>query len=178
MAVNAQAYFAANPDVAASFASNNYGMTADEFANYHFKTYGASESRTTPTGVTNQQIVGFLKANPDLSDEQIVSSMKTYGISPAQMAGAVGLNEGEIASRVAATLPANQAVLLGDTYVQAVNQVIGSGEDQQIGGLENVITYKAGENKTGGGYNQYNPDGTLNNTHLLVNLRELVFNKK
>ena len=77
MAVNAQAYFAANPDVAASFASNNYGMTADEFANYHFANYGASESRTPPTGVTNEQILDFLKANPNLTDEQIVSSMKT-----------------------------------------------------------------------------------------------------
>ena len=164
MAVNAQTYFAANPDVAASFASNNYGMTADEFANYHFANYGASESRTPVAGVTNEQIIGFLKDNPDLTDEQIVSSMKTYGISPSQMAGAVGLNEGEIASRVAATIPQGQTITLGDTIVQPVYQVTGSGETQEIGGLENVLTYKVGENQVGGGYNQYNPDGSLART--------------
>jgi hypothetical protein len=164
MAVNAQAYFAANPDVAASFASNNYGMTADEFANYHFANYGASESRTPPTGVTNEQILDFLKANPNLTDEQIVSSMKTYGISPSQMAGAVGLNEGEIASRVAATVPYGQTVTLGDTIVQPVYQVTGSGQDQQIGGLENVITYKATDNQAGGLYTQYTPTGEVEKT--------------
>ena len=114
--------------------------------------------------VSSEQIVDFLVANPGMSDAQIVAAMEQYGVSPAQMAQAVGLNEGEVAARVGAVIPPNQAVLLGDTYVQAVNQVIGSGEDQQIGGLENVITYKASENQAGGGYNQYNPDGTLQRT--------------
>jgi hypothetical protein len=114
--------------------------------------------------VTSAQIVDFLVANPDLTDAQIVTAMETYGVSPAQMAQAVGLDEGAVASRVAATIPQGQTVTLGDTIVQPQYQVIGSGEDQQIGGLENVYTYKVGENKTGGGYNQYNPDGTLART--------------
>jgi hypothetical protein len=114
--------------------------------------------------VTSAQIVDFLVANPDLTDAQIVSAMEQYGVSPAQMAQAVGLDEGAVAARVGAVIPPNQAVLLGDTYVQAVNQVIGSGEDQQIGGLENVITYKASENQAGGGYQQYTPTGELQRT--------------
>jgi hypothetical protein len=114
--------------------------------------------------VTSQQIIDFLLANPGMSDAQIVAAMEQYGVSPAQMATAVGLPEGEVAARVAAVIPPNEAVLLGDTYVQAINQVIGSGEDQQIGGLQNVITYKAGENQTGGGYNQYTPTGELERT--------------
>ena len=114
--------------------------------------------------VTSAQIVDFLLANPGMSDAQIVSAMEQYGVSPAQMATAVGLDEGAVAARVGAVIPPNQAVLLGDTYVQAVNQVIGSGEDQQIGGLENVITYKAGENQAGGGYQQYTPTGELQRT--------------
>ena len=114
--------------------------------------------------VTSAQIVDFLVANPDLTDAQIVSAMEKYGVSPAQMAQAVGLDEGAVAARVGAVIPPNQAVLLGDTYVQAVNQVIGSGEDQQIGALENVITYKAGENQVGGGYQQYTPTGELQRT--------------
>jgi hypothetical protein len=99
-----------------------------------------------------------------MSDADIADAMATYGVSPADMAKATGLDEGQVAARVAATLPPNEAVLLGDTYVQAVNQTTGSGEDQQVGGLQNVITYKEGDNKVGGSYNQYNPDGTLART--------------
>ena len=111
--------------------------------------------------VTNEQILGFLTANPDLTDAQIVAAMEQYGVSPAQMASAVGLNEGEVAARVAATVPPGQSVTLGDTIVQPQYSVTGSGEDQQIGGLENVYTYKVGENQVGGAYNQYSGTGEL-----------------
>jgi hypothetical protein len=114
--------------------------------------------------VTSAQIVDFLVANPGMSDAQIVTAMETYGVSPAQMANAVGLDEGAVASRVAATIPQGQSITLGDTIVQPNYQVIGDGENQQIGGLENVYTYKVGQNQVGGGYNQYNPDGTLQRT--------------
>ena len=98
MAVNAQTYFAANPDVAESYAQNSYGMTPDAFAEFHFKNFGAAESRGG-SGVTTLQILDYLKASPGLSDAQIASSMKTYGISPAQMAEAVGLPVSEIQQR-------------------------------------------------------------------------------
>jgi hypothetical protein len=114
--------------------------------------------------VTSEQIVDFLVANPGMSDAQIVTAMETYGVSPAQMAQAVGLNEGEVASRVAATIPQGQSITLGDTIVQPQYQVIGDGENQQIGALENVITYKASENQAGGGYQQYTPTGELQRT--------------
>jgi hypothetical protein len=99
-----------------------------------------------------------------MSDAQIVSAMEQYGVSPAQMASAVGITEGEVASRVAAVIPPNQTIQLGDTIVQPVYQVSGSGEDQQIGGLENVITYKASDNKAGGAYTQYTPTGEVEQT--------------
>ena len=114
--------------------------------------------------VTNRQIIDFLLANPGMSDAEIVAAMETYGVSPAQMAQAVGVSEGEVAARVGAAIPPNQAVLLGDTYVQAVNQVTGSGEDQQVGGLENVITYKTVDNKVGGDVNFYSPTGEFQQT--------------
>ena len=113
---------------------------------------------------TSQQIVEFLLKNPDMTDEQIVKAMETYKISPAQMATAVGLDEGVVSARVAATLPPNETKLLGDTYVQAVNKVTGSGETQQVGGLENVITYKASDNKDGGDINYYSPTGEFQQT--------------
>jgi len=114
--------------------------------------------------VTNQELFNIFLENPNMSDSQIATLMQENGISPAQVAQTFNMPEGEVAARVAATLPPNQAVLLGDTYVQAVNQTTGSGQDQQVGGLQNVITYKADENKVGGGYNQYTPNGELERT--------------
>jgi hypothetical protein len=114
--------------------------------------------------VTSAQIVDFLLTNPGMTDAQIVTAMETYGVSPAQMAQAVGLDEGAVAARVAATVPQGQTVTLGDTIVQPQYQVIGDGENQQIGGLENVYTYKVGENQAGGGYQQYTPTGELQRT--------------
>ena len=114
--------------------------------------------------VTSAQIVDFLLANPGMTDDQIVKAMETYGISPAQMATAVGLDEGAVASRAAATIPQGQTITLGDTIVQPVYQTTGSGMDQQIGGLENVITYKATDNRAGGSYTQYTPTGEVEKT--------------
>jgi hypothetical protein len=114
--------------------------------------------------VTSAQIVDFLVANPSMSDAQIVTAMETYGISPAQMAQAVGLDEGAIATRAAVTVPQGQTITLGDTIVQPVYQTTGSGMDQQVGGIENVITYKATDNKAGGAYTQYTPTGEVEKT--------------
>ena len=114
--------------------------------------------------VTSQQIIDFLLANPGMSDAQIVAAMEQYGVSPAQMATAVGLDEGAVASRAAATVPQGQTITLGDTIVQPVYQTTGSGMDQQIGGLENVITYKATDNRAGGSYTQYTPTGEVEQT--------------
>ena len=114
--------------------------------------------------ITSRQIIDFLLANPSMSDADIVKAMETYGVSPAQMAEAVGLDEGAVASRAAATVPYGQTVTLGDTIVQPVYQVTGSGDSEQIGGLENVITYKATDNRAGGAYTQYTPTGEVEKT--------------
>lgn len=113
---------------------------------------------------TSQQIVDYLLANPGMTDAQIVAAMETFQISPAQMAAAVGLDEGAVASRVAATVPQGQTITLGDTIIQPVYQTTGSGMDQQIGGIENVITYKATDNRAGGAYTQYTPTGEVEQT--------------
>ena len=119
--------------------------------------------------VTSAQIVDFLVANPGMSDAQIVAAMEQYGVSPAQMAQAVGLNEGEVASRVAATVPPGQSVTLGDTIVVPQYRTTGSGETQEIGPLETVYVskttgdpnYKA---PVGSEYQQYGADGTFQRT--------------
>lgn len=119
--------------------------------------------------VTTADILGWLQANPNASDSEIANAMEIAGVSPAQMAQAVGVSEGEVAARVAATIPPGQAKLLGDTWVQPQYQYIQSGEDNQIGPIESVQVYK-----TTGGINdevavgtkiqEYNPDGTFSRT--------------
>ena len=93
--------------------------------------------------VTNQQIIDYLLANPNLSDAQIVSTMEQFKISPAQMATAVGLDEGVVASRVAATVPPGNSITLGDTVIVPQYQTTGSGMDQQVGALESFATSKS-----------------------------------
>ena len=118
---------------------------------------------------TSQQIVEFLLKNPDMTDDQIVKAMETYGISPAQMATAVGLKEGEVVSRVAATIPEGQSVTLGDTRIAPQYEVRGSGEDRQVVGIENIyvekttgdVNYKA---PVGSTYQVYGADGTFQRT--------------
>ena len=114
--------------------------------------------------VSTAQIVDFLTTNPNLTDDAIVKVMETYKVSPAELAKAVGLPEGTITARIAETVPNGQTITLGDTVVQPVYKVTGSGQDEQVGGIENVITYKASENKTGGAYTQYTPTGEVEKT--------------
>jgi hypothetical protein len=118
------------------------------------------QTMTNPSAVPAGFIEG-LTAIPNVTDQQIVSAMKKANVSPKNLADALGIAEGEVAARVARTVPYGSTVQLGDTIVQPVYQVTGSGQDQQIGAIENVLTYRASDNKAGGGYTQYTPDGTF-----------------
>ena len=114
--------------------------------------------------VSNQDVINFLASNPGMSDADIAAAMEQYGVSPSQMALATGLSEGEVTSRLAATLAPNQATLFGDTYVQPIYTQLGSGMDAQQGPLENVVTYKANDNQVGGNVNWYDPTGAYQQT--------------
>ena len=119
--------------------------------------------------VTSQQIIDFLLANPGMSDAQIVAAMEQYGVSPAQMATAVGLPEGEVVSRVAVTVPQGQTITLGDTIVAPQYRTTGSGETAEIGELETIYTSKTTGDPNyrapvGSEYQQYGADGTLQRT--------------
>jgi hypothetical protein len=114
--------------------------------------------------VTNQELFNIFLENPNMSDSQIVTLMETKGISPEQVSSTFGIPVGDVVSRAGAVIPPNQTVTLGDTIVQPVYQTTGSGMDQQVGGLENVITYKATDNRAGGSYTQYTPTGEVEKT--------------
>jgi len=118
---------------------------------------------------TNQQIIDYLLANPELTDVQIRDAMKQFSITPAQMASAVGLSEGAILSRIAATIPYGSTFTIGDMIIAPQYRVTGSGETEEIGGLEGFYTskttgdpnYKA---PVGSEYQQYAADGTFQRT--------------
>lgn len=129
---------------------------------------GQADSQTSKA-VANPAALpkGFLDgiaAIPNVTDQQIVTAMKTAKVSPKNLADGLGISEGEIIARVAATVPNGQTVQLGDTIIQPKYRVTGSGKTEEIGPIENVYSYRAGDNKVGGGYTQYKPDGTVERT--------------
>ena len=103
--------------------------------------------------ISDQQIFDFFLGNP--TDAQTFEAMKTFGISPQRIATATGTKVTDIIPRLAPFLPRDQAVLLGDTWVQGNYRYMQSGEDNQLGPLESINIYK-----TTGGVKDKLPVGT------------------
>jgi len=74
-------YFAANPDVAAAYAVNSYGMTPEAFAQTHYDKYGSTEQRSSPLTATSNSNA-YLLANPDVAAAYAKNS---YGMTPAEL---------------------------------------------------------------------------------------------
>jgi hypothetical protein len=118
---------------------------------------------------TKTRMTDYLTSNPGASDASIAKAMETLGVSPSDMSKIVGVPEGEIAARVAATVSPGMSVTLGDTVVAPQYRTTGSGMDEQIGALETFTTskttgdpnYKA---PVGTPVNIYSPTGELVNT--------------
>ena len=104
---------------------------------------------------STENVIDFLVSNPNASDAEIVESMKTFGVSPAQLATATGTKEGAIAARVAATVSPGSSVTLGDTVIVPQYRTTGSGMDEQVLGLEGFAS-----SKTTGDPNYKAPVGT------------------
>ena len=87
-------YFKLNPDVAAAYAKNSYGMTPEQFANYHWQNYGKNEQRVSPDGVTpevlNSNIIKWINDNPSASAADITAVMKKSGVNAQDVAKALG----------------------------------------------------------------------------------------
>ena len=126
-----------------------------------------TQAAPNPSAVPKGFIEG-LTAIPNVTDQQIVTAMKGANVSPKNLADALGISEGEVIARVAGTVPYGQTVQLGDTIVQPKYRVTGSGETEEIGPIENVYSYRVSDNKVGGGYTQYKPDGTVERTGTQV----------
>jgi hypothetical protein len=127
----------------------------------------ASKAVANPAALPKGFLEG-LAAIPNVTDQQIVTAMKTANVSPKNLADGLGISEGEVIARVAGTVPNGQTVQLGDTIVQPKYRITGSGETEEIGPIENVYSYRVSDNKAGGGYTQYKPDGTVERTGTQV----------
>jgi hypothetical protein len=90
-------YFAQNPDVAAAYKENSYGMTPEAFAQTHYDKYGSTEQRVSPL-TANTNANAYLAANPDVAKEYTANS---YGMTPAQVAAYHDTNYGAAEQRAA-----------------------------------------------------------------------------
>lgn len=89
-----------------------YGVTGDEVAramglNYDQALQAYNQAQNFKTNYTDEDILNiqnFLRANPGMSDAEIVSNMLTYGVGPAAMARATGLAMDEVQRRYDAVM--------------------------------------------------------------------------
>lgn len=83
-------YFAANPDVAAAYQTNPYGLTQDQFAQVHYQNYGQPEGR------------GGFGMTPLAGNNEISIGRNAAGYADAgaidQYQGALGANTGHLAN--------------------------------------------------------------------------------
>ena len=88
-------YFMQNPDVAAAYAQNNYGMTPEQFAATHFQKFGQTEQRAAPVTTA---LPAYFTQNPDVAVSYLKNS---YGLTPEQFAATHYQNFGQTEQRAA-----------------------------------------------------------------------------
>ena len=86
------AYFAQNPDVAAAYEKETYGLTPQQFADKHFELYGGPlEQRAAPavveaiTSGNLKTLPAYFAQNEDVAENYLEN---TYGLTPQQFADA------------------------------------------------------------------------------------------
>ena len=104
--MSAAAYFQQNPDVAAAYSQNTYGLTPEQFAQTHYELYGQQEQRAAPAVVeqiTSGSLSGlptYFQQNPDVAAEY---AENTYGLTPQQFAAEHYARYGQTEQRVSPT---------------------------------------------------------------------------
>jgi hypothetical protein len=83
------AYFVQNPDVAAAYEKETYGLTPQQFADTHFALYGGQEQRAAPpvveavTSGNLSTLPAYFSQNKDVAQDYLEN---TYGLTPEQFA--------------------------------------------------------------------------------------------
>ena len=95
--------------------------------------------------VTNQQIIDYLLANPNLSDAQIAATMQEFSVTPTQLAQAVGADPAQIQARFAEAAP---NVYTAENVNKLASQILAQNTTEKwTGGLppEKAALYMADE---------------------------------
>ena len=95
--------------------------------------------------VTNQQIIDYLLANPNLSDAQIAATMQEFSVTPTQLAQAVNADPAEIQARFAEAAP---NVYTAENVNKLASQILAQNTTEKwTGGLppEKAALYMADE---------------------------------
>jgi len=100
------AYFQQNPDVAAAYQENTYGLTPQEFADTHYSLYGGQEQRAAPpvvqavTSGNLNSLPTYFQQNPDVAKDYLNN---TYGLTPQQFAAEHYARYGQTEQRISPT---------------------------------------------------------------------------
>jgi hypothetical protein len=104
--MSAAAYFQQNPDVAAAYQQNTYGLTPEQFAQVHYERYGQTEQRAQPAVVEQitsgslSELPAYFQQNPDVAASYV---QNTYGLTPQQFAAEHYARYGQNEQRVSPT---------------------------------------------------------------------------
>jgi len=182
-------YFTQNPDVAASYQINNYGLTPQQFADAHYQKYGQFEQRISPTGapaiippvtpvvrppvtpvtpVVNRTNTGaalpYFQLNPDVAASYLTNN---YGMTPEQFAAAHFAKYGQFEQRSApSTSPfANATQGFPQSFQNYTSIPIGAQYNPNVvGGTGSPYSQIMGQMRPAGPYNPYM--GVASNTPM------------
>lgn len=127
MAFDGQQYFRDNPDVAAAYAANSEGLSADDFAKRHYETFGKNEGRQPAytSEVMRNQVAGANRAAAaqgaaasTAAQAQLGALQQSITQMQGSLQGALGQQAAALAQNVAAlqanlnTLDASQRAAL------------------------------------------------------------------
>jgi hypothetical protein len=125
-----------------------------------------AQVQTSNVVATTPPVITQAAANPvvaqSLATQNVDSLIRAGNLNPTQIAAATGVPVGEIITQAAALAPFQGSTKLGDTYVSPNYEIIGSGEDQQLGGLQSIGTSKV-SSEVGSRTELYSPTGELTN---------------
>ena len=183
-------YFTQNPDVAAAYQVNNYGLTPQQFADAHYAKFGINEQRISPTGapaviptktvttpvtpltpvtpVVNRTTTGsslpYFQLNPDVAASYLTNS---YGMTPEQFAAAHYAKYGQFEQRISpSTSPfANATQGFAQNFQNYQSIPIGSQYNPNVvGGTGSPYSQIMSQMRPAGPYNAYM--GVASNTPM------------
>jgi len=180
-------YFTQNPDVAAAYQVNNYGLTPQQFADAHYAKFGINEQRISPTGapaiiptktvttpvttttpVVNRTTTGsslpYFQLNPDVAAAYLTNS---YGMTPEQFAAAHYAKYGQFEQRISpSTSPfANATQGFAQNFQNYQSIPIGAQYNPNVvGGTGSPYSQIMSQMRPAGPYNAYM--GVASNTPM------------